>query len=144
MSQVDHPDRRKCKPSQTKKQRTTVNQQDDVHKPGRLPNNAQRTKDTKGRTADWTGLCQPQPWLQIRRKTTATLKTLREMPPPPFISLLCLPTSVSFSPVDTASISKGLQSLLDHSHPTWKLRCRRKGPPGRYSIDRAAKGMTYL
>ena len=57
---------------------------------------------------------------------------------PPFISFLRLPTSVSFSPVDTTSISKELQSLLDHSHPTGKLCCCRKAPPGRYGIDRVA------
>ena len=139
LSQVDHPDRRKCKLSQTKKKKKEpqptgkmmfINQECFL-------TNAQRTQDVKGGTAACTGLCRPQLWLQIRRKTTATLKTLREMPPPPFIFFLRHPTCLFIS--SRHSIYFKRTSVTPRSrHPTWKLCCCRKAPPGRYSLDTVA------
>ena len=138
LSQVDHPDRRKCKPSQTKKKRTTAKRQDDVHKPGMLPNQCSENTGCQGRNCSLYWALPTTAMAANQEEDYSNSEDTVGNASPPFISFLRLPTSVSFSPVDTTSISKELQSLLDHSHPTGKLCCCRKAPPGRYGIDRVA------
>ena len=144
LSQVGHPDRRECKPSQAKK-RTTANRRDDAHRPRTLPNQRSENKGRQGQSCRLHWALPTTAMAADREEDQSPSDTAGNASPSSHL-LLRLPTAVSFSPVDTASISRGLQSLPDHSHPTWKPAAVGKPRQADSALVEglASQGMSYL
>lgn len=90
MSQVDHPDRRKCKPSQAKKKKSQPTGKMMLINQECFLTSAQRAKAGKGRAADCAGFLLTAAVVADREDHRAP-KTLRETPPPPVIPSFAFP-----------------------------------------------------
>lgn len=107
-----------------------ANLQDGVQKPGMVPSpKLEDQHAAKGRMTESTRHSQTQLWPQIRRKRKGT--AIREGPTRNLSLCPCVFLSLSLSQCISYQLQKqspmGLGSLLDRSHPTWKLHCSRKG-----------------